>query len=402
MDSISQVVLGAAIGEVVLGKKLGNKAVSWGALGGTIPDLDVITSPLMSEIDALIFHRGLSHSIFFAVFGGMGFGWLIHRLYDSNYYRKVLWLFLSLFVSCIPISVIFFLFGPDAYKYYYVGAAILLAALIFYFIHQRRAALPIPKIDNPNCYAWQWMFFLAFFTHALLDCFTMYGTQLFLPFSDYRVAFATIAVADPLGYTLPFLICLLLAMRFPKEKISRRRWAWAGIMISSCYLLFTVWNKERVFKEFDLQLTEQNISYDRYTLGPYIFSNILWSIVVENEDTYYHAAYSLFDESPIEFLPIPKNHHLLKDGAEDKTIQTLKWFTNDFYNVMERSDGTLQFNDLRFGTFRQQGDIKDFIFRFLLIKEKGKSYQMVSTIGGPEEENISSLFRDLFTRIRGR
>jgi len=402
MDSVSQIVLGAAMGEVVLGRKLGNKAMFWGALGGTIPDLDVITSPLLSEIDSLIFHRGFSHSISFAVLGGIGIGWLVHKLHESIYYRNTLWTFFSLFISCIPVSIVFFLFGQDHHNYYYAAAAIIIASFIYFFIHKRNASSLHPKIDNPDRKHWQWMFFLAFLTHSLLDCFTMYGTQLFLPFSDYRVAFATISVADPLGYTLPFLICLGVAMRFDKSQLSRRRWTWAGIVITSSYLLFTIWNKENVFKEFDRQLAAQNITYDRYTLGPYIFSNFLWSITVENEDKFYNASYSIFDESPIQFLPIDKNHHLLQDGASDHTIQTLRWFTKDFYNVMLRPDGKIQFNDLRFGTFRQQGELEDFIFRFHLVKEKEGKYLMKATLGGPEEESAVSFSSFLFNRIKGR
>jgi len=41
LDLVTQIVLGAAVGEVVLGKKAGNKAIMWGAIGGLIPDLDV-------------------------------------------------------------------------------------------------------------------------------------------------------------------------------------------------------------------------------------------------------------------------------------------------------------------------------------------------------------------------
>ena len=65
MDSISQLTLGAAVGEVVLGRKVGNKAILWGAIGGTIPDLDVLSAAFMDTIDQLIIHRGFSHSIFF-------------------------------------------------------------------------------------------------------------------------------------------------------------------------------------------------------------------------------------------------------------------------------------------------------------------------------------------------
>ena len=67
MDSLSQLVLGAAVGEAVLGRKLGNRAVFWGALGGTIPDLDVLSAPFLSELGELTFHRGISHSLFFSV-----------------------------------------------------------------------------------------------------------------------------------------------------------------------------------------------------------------------------------------------------------------------------------------------------------------------------------------------
>ncbi|MGB0250280.1 MAG: metal-dependent hydrolase, partial [Flavobacteriales bacterium] len=42
MDSLSQIVLGAAVGEAVLGKKLGNRAMVWGAVAGTLPDMDVL------------------------------------------------------------------------------------------------------------------------------------------------------------------------------------------------------------------------------------------------------------------------------------------------------------------------------------------------------------------------
>ena len=66
MDSITQIVLGAACGEIALGKKIGNKAILFGAIGGTIPDLDVIIGRLYytNEIDNLAFHRGFTHSVF--------------------------------------------------------------------------------------------------------------------------------------------------------------------------------------------------------------------------------------------------------------------------------------------------------------------------------------------------
>ncbi|MDG1145628.1 MAG: metal-dependent hydrolase, partial [Flavobacteriales bacterium] len=67
MDSLTQIVLGAAVGELVLGKKIGNRAMVWGAVGGTIPDLDVLGKFFLTNIDNLAFHRGFSHSILFSL-----------------------------------------------------------------------------------------------------------------------------------------------------------------------------------------------------------------------------------------------------------------------------------------------------------------------------------------------
>ena len=41
MDSLTQATLGAAIGQALLGKKIGGKAAILGAVVATIPDLDV-------------------------------------------------------------------------------------------------------------------------------------------------------------------------------------------------------------------------------------------------------------------------------------------------------------------------------------------------------------------------
>ena len=65
MDSLTHIVLGGVIGEAVLGKKIGKKAIFWGAFANTLPDFDVILNPLFHPIDALMFHRGITHSFLF-------------------------------------------------------------------------------------------------------------------------------------------------------------------------------------------------------------------------------------------------------------------------------------------------------------------------------------------------
>lgn len=134
MDSLTQIVLGAAVGEAVLGRKVGNKAMLYGAIAGTIPDLDTFAGYFTDTVTAIEIHRGFSHSIFFSVVFAPVFGWLISKIERSS---QATW--------------------KD----------------------------------------WSWLMFWAFFTHPILDSFTTWGTQLFWPL-DLRLEFKNIFVVDPL------------------------------------------------------------------------------------------------------------------------------------------------------------------------------------------------------------
>lgn len=87
MDSITQIVLGAAVAEACLGKKIGNKAMVWGAIAGTIPDLDVLSNIFMSPIDGLSFHIGPAHSAFNLLILSFVLAWLVHTIYQLPYHK---------------------------------------------------------------------------------------------------------------------------------------------------------------------------------------------------------------------------------------------------------------------------------------------------------------------------
>jgi len=80
MDSFTQVLLGIATAEVIAGKQLKNKTFLYGAVLGTLPDLDVVVGLFMNPVSAVAIHRGLSHSILFFVVLSPLLGWLIAKL----------------------------------------------------------------------------------------------------------------------------------------------------------------------------------------------------------------------------------------------------------------------------------------------------------------------------------
>ncbi|WGI25952.1 metal-dependent hydrolase [Halomonas alkaliantarctica] len=134
MDSVTQAALGATIGGVVLGRRLGRKAILIGAVLGTLPDLDVALD-YGDAVANVTEHRGFSHSLFVLT-----------------------------------------------------GLATLLALLCARFAPAKDISLP----------RWWCFFALILLTHPLLDALTTYGTQLLWPLDLAPAAWPIIFIIDPL------------------------------------------------------------------------------------------------------------------------------------------------------------------------------------------------------------
>ena len=340
MDSLTQIVLGAACGEAVLGKKIGNKALLFGAIGGTIPDLDVFAGAILynNEIDAMLFHRGFMHSILFSILGAFLFGWLVYKLYNTS-----------------------------------------------------------KRLNTTSLSDWIKLFFWSLFTHPILDSFTPYGTQLFAPFSNYRVAFNNIAVADPL-YTIPFLLSMIVLMFYNRKNEKRRFWLKAGIGISSVYMLFTIFNKLYIDNVFKSSLKENDISYARFSTQPAILNNILWYGIAETERNYHVGFYSLLDTSKSfsDWKTIPKIRALT--SSEYKDIKDLAWFSNNYYNVESLENEEYMYRDLRYPLVQTKEGYKA-IFNLKLFKDNSRLNMMPFE---PEMEDFSFTMSALWIRLKGK
>lgn len=406
MDSVTQIVLGAAVGEVVLGKKAGNRAMLWGAVAGTIPDLDIVANFVTDEMTALAFHRGLTHSIFFAVLAPFAFGYLVNKIYQNDLYRSTKYrgIGATFWIGTVLVFMALFNFVPvmasGSISWIMVG----ITSIIFSIL-----AIPIwkgyfkkePAQINTTYKDWVWLFFWATITHPLLDSCTAYGTQLFQPFNNYRVAFNTISVADPI-YTLPFLICLIAASVYTRGHKSRSIINWVGIGLSSAYLLFGWYHKTKVDRVAEAAFQEKNLKVRRYTTNPTILNNYLWNVVAEGDTAYYHTQYSLFDkpEKLGKLRVFPKNHHLIDQYKGDRTHHILTWFSNGYYNIIRRRDGRLQLNDMRFGTYGDlEGNEEDYIFKFILSEKNGELHAGQSR---DAQQNIGETFNALIDRISGQ
>lgn len=308
MDLVTQTVLGAAVGEVVLGKKAGNKAILWGAIGGLLPDLDVLIAPFFNEVDGLFVHRGFSHSLIFAFLIAPLLGWIAYRIHRNK--------------------------------------------------------MNITKFE------WMNLIFWAAFTHPLLDYFTTYGTGAFLPFSDYRVEFGTIGIVD-IFYTLPIILGLVIIMFINRASVVRRKLIVTTVLLTTLYLAGTVVNKMHINSVFKNALAKQNIDYERYKTVPLPLTNFLWMGIAEIESGYFIGLYSNFDrEIPSDFFFLPRNDDKLQAFSNDESLKKLIRFTKGYYHVDEDENG-LYLADLRFGKAGIDENA-DYIFKFYLKDLNGE------------------------------
>ncbi len=122
------------MGEATLGRKVGHRAMMWGAICGTIPDLDVLI-PFDDAVRHATFHRSVLHSLFALALMAPPLAWLIAKTHSPS---------------------------------------------------------------REHFRTWIVLVFAVFATHVLLDSLTVFGTQIFWPFGKAPVTWGTIFIIDPL------------------------------------------------------------------------------------------------------------------------------------------------------------------------------------------------------------
>lgn len=269
MDSLTQLVLGAAVGEAAAGRQVGRRAMLWGAICGTIPDLDVYVS-LGDAVRDFTYHRSFSHSLFVLAVLTPLLVWLILKTHPGTRDHRLRW------------------------------------GLLVY---------------------------LAFATHVLLDSFTVYGTQIFWPLWTTPMTWSTIFIIDPLytlplligtiaaliagrrwswGYTTNTVGLVLsaaylmwtLGAKLHVEQIARD--ALAEKRIASTHVLTTPAPFNSVLWRI-LAVDDKHYHEGYYSL--------------------------LDDSSAVEFTSHPRNLELIERLTESWSVQRLQWFTGNFYAV---------------------------------------------------------------------
>ena len=269
MDSITQLALGAAVGEAAAGRQVGRRALLWGAIAGTIPDLDVFI-PLGDAVRDFTYHRGASHSLFVLLALTPLLVWLILKLH------------------------------PDT-----AG-------------HRRR---------------WFVMIYLVFATHVLLDSFTVYGTQIFWPFVTTPMTWSTIFIVDPLytlPLLLGIIAALVAGRRYSWGHMAN---TFGLVLSTGylAWTLGAKLHVETVARNALQQ--QNITATDVLTTPSPFNSLLWRILVVDDRHYYegYYSVFD--DSSSISFEQHSRQIELLEPLNETWPVQRLRWFTKKFYTA---------------------------------------------------------------------
>lgn len=269
MDSITQLALGAAVGEATAGRQVGRRALLWGAIAGTIPDLDVFI-PLGDAVADFTYHRSFSHSLFVLAMLTPLLVWLILKIHPGT-----------------------------------AG-------------HRKR---------------WYLLVYLVFATHVLLDSFTVYGTQIFWPLITTPMTWSTIFIIDPMYTLplLVGIIAALLASRRYRWGYTANAIGLALSTGYLMWTLGAKLHVEQVAGEA-LRHQNINDVRVLTTPSPFN-SLLWRVVAVDDDYYYEGFYSVLDASNTIAFERRQRSLELIAPLRDSWPVQRLQWFTKDFYSA---------------------------------------------------------------------
>ncbi len=267
MDPFSQGAVGAIASTNIADGRKLRAFALLGCIAGMAPDLDILIGSATDPLLFLEYHRQFTHALVF-----------------------------------IP-----------------VGAAVV--ALVMHW-PVRRALRPVESYLA--CLA-------GYATHGLLDACTSYGTQLFWPFSDHRVAWNNVSVVDPL-FTLPLIGLVVAAIVKQRRSLALMGAAWA-----LGYLLLGVLQTVRVEGVGAALAAQRGHEPQRLTAKAGFGNLLVWKVVYEHDGRYYVDAVraglrprACVGDS-VFALDLPRDLPWLDRGSRQaRDIERFRWFSDDY------------------------------------------------------------------------
>ena len=239
---------------------------------------------------------------------------------------------------------------------------------------------------------WWLAIWLSLIAHPILDALTVYGTQIARPFSDEPFGTGSIFIIDPF-YTLPLLACVAMAL-FLRDPAGRR-FAIAGLMVSTLYLGWGLFAQHRVLQLAERSLTAQGVKAERFLVTTTAFNSILWRIVAVTPDRYLEGFHSLLDRDPdIHFDAYSRSLELAAALGPNAAAEKVARWSHGFYKLGER-DCRIVVTDLRMGQEPR------YSFNFVVAQRQSPTFAAVTPTRFGELHDLRAGLNWLWRRALG-
>lgn len=338
MDSLTHIVVGAAIGDSLLGKKIGRKAAWIGAFAKTFPDFDLFYTGLNDPRLYICDHRGATHSLF----------------WESLY--------------AFPLAYLFFLLFKKKIKF----------------------------TD------WLILFFVCLWGHSLLDTCTAFGTRLLLPFTNQAFAWNSISIVDlTFTVPLLIMVVVGLLKPNASAGRSQWIIGSLFYFVFYLGLNFThKFFADQKFKQsLEAKHIDYKKSMSNPTL---LNNLLWYGIAVDDSTLRIAELTLLSPTDTIKWYEFPRHLMEMEKFPDTNTVKLLKWFGNDFTIARQNKDTLFVYcAKFGRGNLLEHELEKTFVFRYKLFKKSGQ-WIMETDEPALDSHTLKLAINDLWERILGR
>ncbi len=338
MDSVSHIVIGAAIGETLLGKKIGRWGMLLGAVAKSAPDFDLFYTGLSDPRAYMCEHRAHTHSLFIEALYAIPIAWLLFKLFKNKVSFGRMLVFM---LACL-------------------------------------------------------------WGHSLLDWCTNFGTQLLLPFSNENYSLNTLAIVDLLFTLPMLIMILIAVFHkknaVRRNKLARA--SLINCIVYLGFTFVNKARAEHIVQESIVENNIPLTAH--MTNPTMLNNVLWYAVGSNDSTVFIGEFSLLHRDNPITWHSYPRNVHLMEQCKSKKDIEILQWFSDPYTIAQANGDTLNVYAVKFGRTNMRENELeKTFIFHYKLFQNNGEEMMGMKQANG-ENTNFKESFVDLWERICGR
>ncbi|MDP3557202.1 MAG: metal-dependent hydrolase [Bacteroidota bacterium] len=338
MDSLSHIVIGAAIGETFLGKKIGRWGMLLGAIAKSVPDFDLFYTGLADPRAYMCEHRAHTHSLFIEALYAIPIAWLLVKLFKQKVSFTQMLMFM---LACL-------------------------------------------------------------WGHSLLDWCTNFGTQLLLPFTNENYSLNNLAIVDLLFTLPMLILVLIAVFykknAVRRNKLAQASLIYCFVYLGLTFVNKA--QAENIVQASILKNNIPATSH--ITNPTMLNNVLWYSVASNDTTVFIGEFSLLHKQNPITWYSYPRNQYLMQQCKSKKDVEIVRWFGDPYTIAEANGDTLNLYAVKFGRTNMKESELKKtFVFYYKLYQKDGKE-MMGMEDANKKNVNFKDSFVDLWERICGR